>query len=306
MTEEQNKNNSLVPNSSKNQPQNLRVSEMLYQDDPLNLQGESHEEEKGSFNERLRDLEVERQEAAQDRADEHVISDEDMGNQGYGQDKERGFDPLLHKRETEAEVEKEADLDADLDLEAEQPARKRKRGKGKFKAWVMYKLNLKRIAEHTRKMIHEVMTPAAKIMERVSTYRHHSIHAPGNQAGIFDNDVERHNADVARTIKRAIEARIIMREGMAALREAEHSMKIVLEEAAKQAMEPYKQQIEQGVELAKEIQGAGKGLDFDSGVSVEAGLDPYAQGVEQAKLGGLTHDAASIGMDIGGKGGRGI
>ncbi len=277
--------NSLVP--VKRDP-SVSVGKLLYADNPSYFKENEDEGSSDGFNERLRDLDVEMQEQAQNQSleqeeQEYAISDDE---QGYQRDKELGFDPLTHQVETQKEIQKSQEHEEDIDLDL--PGAKT-RGHKKAKSSFLNKLKLKTIGLAIKKSLEASLQATNSVLEKISTYRHYAINTDGNQAGIFDNTKEENRADAKEAIMQAAAARHFLGEGLEALQHAQEAAAMATQKAAT----PYMEQMEQAKEA---IEAACKIKD-----SLQTTRDIMNQGVSNSSLGTLEHDA-TLGMNIAGKG----
>jgi hypothetical protein len=244
---------------------------------------------------RYRDLDKERAEKQetekQQETEQDFAAGQDDFAQSSGYSAERGRDVDI--------VESEVESDIGAEEEQELDGKKKKRRFLKTR-WLFKQINLE-LAHFFRKspatiFIERTQEKARKRAEAVSTYRHHSINAPGNQSGSFDDLVEaakkhKHQSSALKKVA-GVE---LMRAGNQMMGE----MKRSAEMAAEAALAPYKQQLaqaKQAMEVAKDVAGRlESGLNMASGVTfvdmqgnaVES-ESIKAEDVSRAKLGNLS------------------
>lgn len=245
---------------------------------------------------RYRDVDKERQEQTEKQNSEkqnnqdfsESIDDFDQSS-GYAAERGRGVDIVESEVESDLGNEKEQEVDG----------KKRKRLFLKTR-WLLKQINLE-LAHFFRKspatiFIERIQEKGRKRAEVISTYRHHSINAPGNQAGSFDDLVEARKAHKHQAAALQKVAGVeLMRAGHQMMGEIKRSAEM----AAEAALAPYKQQLaqaKQAMEAAKDVAGRlESGLDMSSGVTlvdmqgnaVEAEISK-AEDVSRGKLGTLS------------------
>jgi hypothetical protein len=266
----------------------MHVGHMLYRDNPQSFKQNEDDDSADSFNKRLRDLEVEMSQNEQSKAQEdYHYEDIDVDTASYKRNQELGFDPLTHEVETKIEIQElgEPSDITEEDVQSEGKARGRKRKKSTF----LNTLRLGLITQALKKTLENINRTTSKVIDSISTYRHHSINAPGSQAGIFDNTVEANKeAFVRETIVKAAVARHFLEGGLDVLQRAQ--------DAATQRMadvkgHPYAAQFEQVADVARAMKN-----------SVDPMLSSQEQNVNKQKLGALDLDVVpgAAGMNIAG------
>lgn len=239
------------------------------------------------YNERLRDLDVEMQEQAENELlDEEEQSIAIQDEAGYERSRERGFDPLTHQQETHEEIEETLGHEENIDVDL--PGTKR-RGRKKAKLSFLNKLRLKNIANAFKKAFQQSSPKkdvASQTLESITTYKHHTINTPGNQAGIFDNTAELNAKTAKETIIQASVARQFLGQGLNILEQAQRSA----EQAENKSTTPYMQNLshsKEAVEAVSQVKDV-----------VAKSKDILDQGVDSGKLGGIDSDVMrSLGIN---------
>lgn len=299
-------------------------------DHPL-VQGQAEEDNAESANQKMRALEVEKEEKEEAKEEEIEAPEQGEGQKhtltafelkalgdrrkGYAEGSNLGFDPVDHgvaeDKELGAEQEEvEAEAPQEVDM-----GRQLRKSRKKLKAKDFLKLYLLTAIGKTQNLLKEASRvqnaqqaqrrnqPASlneanrKKMESVSTYRHHSLVNPENDAGIFDNLKIKKDAAKQAAGAGLLSVGLDLSSGVQ-IQEFSNAAKAAAKQSLTQAASPYLQAADNALDTAKMAYKVGQEVAEQAQREKEAAEKGTVKDASRQQLGDITPQATLSHVDL--------